>query len=269
VLAGSPSYLDIPSSIFTKSSVTVQPTFHGETMQGTPAPGDDADSTLESQELIRRAKLWPDLKKASKAKALQKVKDRERHAEKLKKELKADYERLLDLAAAEEEERDSQLGRVLCSDIVQEEQQIKELKQQLKDKERRNMDRSHQFRELRARMKQDAMAKKERPDLDVPYQQRVREVEEDLARYKADCDAAHKEEIVEIGEYVLHDRGDMSDLMSHVEPFPESGAELADADGHNTPQPRLSAGHDGTACPSHTGEAAAPRDTPDVPASVS
>ena len=164
-------------------------------MDGTLSHGGDA-ALGAVQHFARRAKRSEELILESEAQASQWVQNREMQAQRRKDRLLAEYQALVDEAIAKDEARNAQRRSELCSQIMQIDQQIKEL-------ERQKAEISRETQQLRDRMRQDATATQERPELKEPYKQRVQEVDEDLARFKADCDASCTRYKAEILEYLV------------------------------------------------------------------
>ncbi|KAK0612204.1 hypothetical protein B0T14DRAFT_342649 [Immersiella caudata] len=185
-------------------------------MDGTLLPGDDA-ALGAVQHVFRRAKRAEELIVTSKNQASQWIQNRERQARRQKERLLAEYQALSDEATARDQARNAQLMSELCSQKMQIAQQTKEL-------ERRNNTVTREIQQLRDRMRQDATATKDRAELKEPYMQRVQEVDEDLARFKAECDAACIRYGAEIIDSYLVGRGNTPVMMAPDELSIESDA---------------------------------------------
>ncbi|KAK0705609.1 hypothetical protein B0H67DRAFT_387691 [Lasiosphaeris hirsuta] len=183
-------------------------------MENTPASEDPA-GLGEVQEIVRRGNRYLGLIRTSASRCARKMEDRKKRAERQKEKLRAEYEARVDEAIIDEAARDAQRMADLC-------RQRKELDQQRKKL-------THEIQQLYGRMKQDATATKERPELESSYMHRVRCLDEEAKLFETKCSQQHAG-FIDAMQHYLHSRDKTPDVMSTPEPLTESEAEPEDAD---------------------------------------
>jgi len=218
-------------------------------MQETAAPGDNAGLKLEAQQLSRRAQRCADLFEASESTRFQRIKRRERYAEQQKERRKAEHKARVDEAVAKEEARDSRRLGDLCSHNLQ-------LDQEIKERERQKADLTREIRQLRDGIVHNAAVTRERPELDRLHQQQMRELDEDLARFKAECHTAEEKYNDQLRDYMHHGRGTTPVITALDEASPDFGdsidvSDSGEPDRHVLP-PELSPGLRDTASADHS-----------------